>query len=260
MRSSSPRAEFAAGARAEVRLLPGVLPFGLIYGALALQAGIPPMAALAMSSIVLAGSAQFVGTQLFAAGAPGALIIVTTLVVNLRHVLYSAAVAPYLSRLRLRWKLLLAYLLTDEAYAMAITHYQQTETGNPPHSLRPLGAQRGNAGTRDDSLPSDQRHWFFLGAGVTLWTTWQVSTALGIYVGARIPESWNLEFALPLTFIALVRPAVTDRATAAAAIAAGVVAVLAHGLALRLGLIMAAGTGIGIGVLTERHPPAAPRP
>src|SRR5947209_20508280 len=98
--ATTARREFLAGARAEVPMLLGVLPFGLIYGALALQAGIPPMAALAMSSIVLAGSAQFVGTQLFAVGAPGALIILTTFVVNLRHMLYSASVAPYLSRLR----------------------------------------------------------------------------------------------------------------------------------------------------------------
>jgi len=238
MRDPSPRAEFAAGAKAEVPVLFGVLPFGLIYGALALQAGIPPGAALAMSSIVLAGSAQFIGTQLFAAGAPGALIILTTFIVNLRHMLYSASVAPYLSRLGLRWKLLLAYLLTDEAYAMAITHYQQTGIPTPAPTAR--------GGARED-----QRHWFFLGAGATLWTTWQVSTAIGLYVGARIPASWNLEFALPLTFVALVVPAVTDRATAAAAVAAGIVAVLAHGLALRLGLILAAVTGITVGILTE---------
>src|SRR5437016_9044259 len=139
MRDPSPRAEFAAGAKAEVPVLFGVVPFGLIYGALALEAGIPPGAALAMSSVVLAGSAQFVGTQLFAAGAPGALIILTTFIVNLRHMLYSASVAPYLSRLGLRWKMLLAYLLTDEAYAMTITHYQQTGT---PHRLCRLGAER----------------------------------------------------------------------------------------------------------------------
>ncbi|TMJ07829.1 MAG: AzlC family ABC transporter permease, partial [Bacillati bacterium ANGP1] len=186
MRDPSPRAEFAAGAKAEVPVLFGVVPFGLIYGALALQAGIPPGAALAMSSVVLAGSAQFVGTQLFAAGAPGALIILTTFIVNLRHMLYSASVAPYLSRLGLRWKMLLAYLLTDEAYAMTITHYQQT--GTPTPALPARGGAR-----------EDQRHWFFLGAGATLWTTWQVSTAIGLYVGARIPASWNLEFALPLT-------------------------------------------------------------
>src|SRR3989442_6176168 len=112
MRISSPRAEFAAGAKAEVPVLFGVLPFGLIYGALALQAGIPPMAALAMSSLVLARSAPFVGTPLFAAGAPPALIILTTFVVDLRHMLYSSSLAPHLSRLRLRWQLLLAHLRT----------------------------------------------------------------------------------------------------------------------------------------------------
>src|SRR3989454_10784074 len=251
MRISSPRAEFAAGAKAEVPVLFGVLPFGLIYGALALQAGIPPMAALAMSSIVLAGSAQFVGTQLFAVGAPGALIILTTFVVNLRHMLYSASVAPYLSRLRLRWKLLLAYLLSDEAYAMVITHYREKETQS---------GSRAVPQSRNDESELDQRHWFFLGAGVTLWTTWQVSTALGIYVGARIPESWNLEFALPLTFVALVRPAVTDRATAAAAIAAGGGARPWHAPGPPVWGAPWARGGVGLGILTERHPPAAPRP
>src|SRR2546422_10483171 len=116
MRDPSPRAEFAAGAKAEVPVLFGVLPFGLIYGALALQAGIPPMAALAVSSIGLAGSAPFVGTQLFAAGAPGALIILTTFVVNLRPKLFRAAVAPYPSRPPPRGQLLLGDLLSDEGY------------------------------------------------------------------------------------------------------------------------------------------------
>src|SRR2546430_15136327 len=121
MRDASPRAEFAAGAKAEVPVLFGVLPFGLIYGALALQAGIPPGAALAMSSIVLAGSAQVFGTQLFAAGAPGALIILTTFILNLRHMLYSAAVAPEPSRLGPRRELRPAYLPAGEACPMAVT-------------------------------------------------------------------------------------------------------------------------------------------
>ncbi len=231
----SPRAEFAAGVKAEAPLLLGVLPFGLIFGALAVAAGIPPAPALAMSSIVLAGSAQFVGTQLFSAAAPGPIILLTTFVVNLRHMLYSASLAPYVSRLRPAWKTLLAYLLTDEAYAVAVTHY--TETGN---------------GKRETRAGTDQRHWFFLGAGLTLWVTWQASTAIGIFLGARIPASLHLEFALPLTFMALVRPSVTDRATAAAALTAGVVAVLADGLTLRLGIIVAAVCGIAAGLLTER--------
>lgn len=238
MNDPGPRAEFAAGVKAEVPLLLGVLPFGLIFGALAVAAGIPPAPALAMSSIVLAGSAQFVGTQLFSAGAPGPIILLTTFVVNLRHMLYSASLASYVTRLGPAWKTLLAYLLTDEAYAVAITHY--TQSGG-----------RAVARSRE-GVAGDNRHWFFLGAAMTLWVAWQVSTAVGIFLGARIPASLHLEFALPLTFMALVRPAVTDRATAAAALTAGVAAVLADGLTLRLGMIVAAVCGIAAGLLTER--------
>lgn len=228
----SPKSEFVAGVKTELPILLGVLPFGLIYGALALQAGIPPAPALAMSSIVLAGSAQFVATQLFSAGTPGAVVLLSTCVVNLRHLLYSASVAPYVRRLRPAWKWLLPYLLTDEAYVVSILHYKS-------------GSGNGDRGT-------DNRHWFFLGAGLTLWATWQVSTAAGIFLGARIPESWSLDFALPLTFMALALPAITDRASVAAAVAAGVIAVVAADAPLRLGLIVAAVVGILVGLVAER--------
>ncbi len=233
----TPRREFAAGIRAELPILLGVLPFGLIYGALALQAGIPPAPALAMSSIVFAGSAQFVATQLIAAGASVGLLLLTTFVVNLRHLLYSASLAPYLRPLRPAWKAALAYLLTDEAYAVAITHYSQT---SPAPATPPSH--------RDEP---DHRHWFFLGAGLTLWTTWQASTAVGLYLGARIPTSWHLEFALPLTFLALARPAVTDRATAITVLVASVVGIVSYGLAMRLGIIVGAFAGIAAGIVAE---------
>lgn len=228
----SPKSEFAAGVKAELPILLGVVPFGLIYGALALQAGIPAAPALAMSSIVLAGSAQFVATQLFSAGTPGVVILLSTFVVNLRHLLYSASIAPYVQRLRPIWKWLLPYLLTDEAYVVSILHYGQV-SGN------------GKPGT-------DHEHWFFLGAGLTLWATWQLSTAVGIFLGARIPDSWNLDFALPLTFMALALPAITDRASAAATTTAGVLAVVAAGAPLKLGLIIAALVGIIAGLIMER--------
>lgn len=233
----TPRREFAAGIRAELPILLGVLPFGLIYGALALQAGIPAAPALAMSSIVFAGSAQFVATQLIAAGTPVGLLLLTTFVVNLRHLLYSASLAPYLRPLQPAWKAALAYLLTDEAYAVAITHYSQTSTA------RATPASNGDA--------PDHRHWFFLGAGLTLWTTWQGSTAVGLYLGARIPASWHLEFALPLTFLALARPAVTDRATMVTVVVASVVGIASYGLAMRLGIIVAALAGIAAGIVAE---------
>ena len=93
------RTEFLAGVRAELPILLGVAPFGMIYGALAIGAGLPRSAAQAMSSIVFAGSLQFVATQLFATGAPGLVLLLTTFIVNLRHMLYSASLAPYLQKL-----------------------------------------------------------------------------------------------------------------------------------------------------------------
>jgi len=128
-----------AGVRAESPLLVGVFPFGLIYGALALSSGLAPFPAQMMSSIVFAGSSQFVAAQLIHDSAPGLVIVLTIAVVNMRHMLYSASVAPYIEHLPTRWKALLAYLLTDEAYAATIIHYE--EEGFTPTS-----------------------HWFFLGA------------------------------------------------------------------------------------------------
>ncbi len=217
---------FLAGVRAEAPLLVGVFPFGLIYGALALASGLSPAAAQMMSSIVFAGSAQFVAAQLIHDAAPGLVIVLTITVVNLRHMLYSASIAPYIEHLPKRWKMILAYLLTDEAYAATIIHYE--EDGMKPTS-----------------------HWFFLGAGLSLWTIWQISTALGIFLGAAIPSSWPLDFALPLTFIAMVMPVLKDRPVVASALSAGVVALLAFSLPFKLGLILAALVGISIGTYLE---------
>jgi len=210
-------------------MLIGVLPFGMIYGALALSAGMPPQAAQAMSAIVFAGSSQFVTTQMV--GAPALVIILTIAIVNLRHLLYSASVAPYLQGLRPAWKWLLAYLLTDEAYAPTILRYEQGK--NEPET-------------------TDHKHWFFLGAGLTLWTGWQISTAIGIYLGTVIPATWSLDFTLAVTFIALVVPFLRDRAGVIAALTAGVVAVVTVGMPLKLGLVSAALAGIAAGMLAER--------
>jgi len=224
----SARSEFIAGLRAELPILLGVLPFGMIYGVLALQAGLPPVAALAMSSIVFAGSSQFIGTQLMAQGAGGFVIIATTFVVNLRHALYSASVAPFIKHVPLRWKVLLAYLLTDEAYAVVITRF-----------------------TQPDSAAALNKHWFYFGAGITLWSSWQISTAIGIFVGQLIPASWSLDFTLALTFIALVVPNLKDRASLAAAVSAGIMAAFSYAWPYRLGLFAAALTGIVVGMLVE---------
>ena len=118
----NPAAAFLLGVRALLPMLLGVAPFGVIYGVVALQSGIPPLAAVLMSSLVFAGSAQFLLAQLIGAGTPALLSIGAVGLINLRHALYSASVAPVLHNLPRRWKVLLAYLLTDEAYAAAIPH------------------------------------------------------------------------------------------------------------------------------------------
>jgi predicted branched-subunit amino acid permease len=142
--------------------------------------------------------------------------------------LYSASLAPYVASLPTRWKVLLSYLLTDEAYAPTIIHYEKE--GMTPHA-----------------------HWFWLGAGLVLWIDWQISTALGILLGAAIPASWSLslEFALPLTFIAMLVPVLKDRPAIAAALSAGAVALIAFSLPYKLGLILAALVGILVGTVLE---------
>lgn len=215
------------GVRAELPIALGVIPFGLIYGVLALAAGLTPMQAQAMSAIVFAGSAQFIGAQLIGGGAPLSVLWLTTFIVNLRHLLYSTSLGPDLGHLPRRWRWLLAYLLTDEAYAVTAVHY----------------ANR--------AIPLTHKHWYFFGAGFTLWAAWQLSTALGIFLGAEAPAAWGLDFTLALTFIGIVIPALKDRASVAAALSAGLMAVLAFHLPYKLGLMVAALTGIAAGLLWE---------
>ena len=229
MLAKTQKQEFWSGVRDETPILLGVVPFGLLFGALAISAHLSTFAAQAMSSIIFAGSAQFIAAQLVGTGTSGLVILMVVFVVNLRHALYSASVAPNVKHLKTGWKLLLSYLLTDEAYAVTITHYNK----------------------EGDSA---NKHWYFLGAGLTLWASWQVSTAVGIFIGAQIPPGWPLGFILPLTFIALVVPALRDRAGVAAALVSGAVGLLALGLPYKTGLLLAAMIGILTGLLVEGRP------
>jgi 4-azaleucine resistance transporter AzlC len=221
--------EFWLGVRDEAPILLGVAPFGLIFGALAIATNISVPVAQAMSSIIFAGASQIIAAQMIGAGTSVLVIILVVFVVNLRHALYSASVAPHVRYLSLRWKILLAYLLTDEAYAVTIRHYNQE--GDPVY-----------------------KHWYFLGAGLTLWATWQVSTALGIFIGGQLPQSWPLDFVLPLTFIAVIVPALKDKAGVAAAVTAALVGLLTLDFPFKTGLLVAAIIGILTGLLVEGTP------
>lgn len=222
----TPAAAFLLGVRALLPMLLGVAPFGVIYGVVALQSGIPALAAFLMSSLVFAGSAQFLLAQLVGAGAPALLSIGAVGLINLRHALYSASVAPVLHVLPRRWKLLLAYLLTDEAYAAAIPHL--------------LAAPK-----------SPMAHWILFGSGFALWAGWQLSTLAGVLIGAQLPSDLGLDFALPLTFIAIVVPLIDSRARLIAALTAGAAALLLVALPYKTGLFAAALSGMGAGALAQ---------
>jgi 4-azaleucine resistance transporter AzlC len=224
---SSIKNEFLRGVRAELPILLGVTPFGMIYGVLAAGAGLSLFDAQAMSAVVFAGSSQFMLVQLIQTGTPAIMMILTGFVINLRHALYSASIAPYTRHLSAFWKAVLSYLLTDEAYAVAIMRY------------------------RDDEVIT-RKHWFFLGAGLALWICWQISTAAGLFLGAQVPPAWGLDLTLALTFIAIAVPAIKDRPSLLSALSAGATALLTWNLPYKLGLIASALVGIGVGLWSEK--------
>lgn len=222
--------EFLAGCLDEAPLQLGVIPFGMLYGIGALAVGMPVWLAQLTSMLVFAGAAQLVIVQMLGAAAGALPMGLTAVLLNLRHMLYSASVAEHVRHLPRRWRVVLAYLLTDEAYAVAILRY-----------ARPAGPG------------PDLRHWYFLGCGLTLWGCWQLSTALGIAFGARIPPEWDIDFAVPLTFIALLTLLVKERAGQAAALVAALAVLALAALPYRLGLVLAIVLGLLAGAAVARR-------
>lgn len=222
------RNAFSAGFLAVVPIIPGVIPFGMICGVTGIKAGLSPDVVMGMSVLIFAGASQLATIQLLTAGALPLVILFTALVINLRFSMYSASLAPHFQHLPKRWRWPLAYLLTDQAYAMSINRY-----------------------LNDESAIRDREHWFYLGIAITMWLVWQPATAAGIVLGAAIPPSWSLSFAIPLTFMALLVPGLRDRPSLVAAMVGGSVAVIAAHLPFNLGLILAALSGICAGVIAE---------
>ena len=227
MNIPSPREELAAGAREIAPVLLGAIPFGFVAGVAAVASGLTPVEGMALSILSFSGIAQLIVCQLIAADSPALVAIAAAAVVSLRHMMYSAAISPHLAHLDRRWRALLAFLMTDQSFAMAVRHF--SEPGD-----------RSN------------RHWHVLGNSVTLYVFWQAAVAIGIALGAQIPANWSLDFAVVLTFIALLVPAVRTRADLAAAIVAAGVALIAAGLPYRLALVVASIAGIAAGMAIER--------
>ena len=188
--------------------------------------GIPPLVAMLMSLIVFAGASMVASAQLLAQDTPALLIVLATLFINMRFMMYSASLRLLFAALPLRWRLLVAYLQADNVYGMTLARF--AEHPQDPHKLE-----------------------YFLGAGVPIWVVWQLAVLGGVLIGAGVPPSWRLEFAAPLAFIAMTVPFLRERAMVAAALAAGVTVVAAAALPLRLNLVLAAVAGIAAGMLAE---------
>lgn len=212
-----------AGAAAVAPIAVGVIPFGLIAGAAAVDRGLTALDAVAFSLGVFAGAAQLAAIEVLGTGGSVAVAIVTALVINLRMMMYSASLSPWLAPETLARRLLAAYLLTDQAYGVALARYTDPAAGDMPEAGR---------------LP------FYLGAGATLWVTWQACTIVGAVVGGSIPDGVPLGFAIPLVFLALLPPAVTDRATVVAAVIGAAVATVGAQWPANLGMLAGALTGV----------------
>ncbi|MCP1675948.1 4-azaleucine resistance transporter AzlC [Natronocella acetinitrilica] len=215
-----------AGFRAIGPMLPGVVPFGMTAGIAALEAGLGPAVGIGLSIIVFAGAAQLVIAQLIGDGALPIIVVLTALVINLRMVMYSASLAPYFGNLSMAWKTTIAYLLTDQAYAVSITRFMA-------------------------GLDRKLRPWYYLGVAAPIWTVWLTATVLGVWVGAAIPEAWQIGFALPLVFLVLLVPVVRSRPSVIAAAVGGSVAVIAYSAPYHLGLTLGAIAGVVSGVMAE---------
>ena len=226
-RSDNRRSGFSDGAQAIGPLLLAIIPFGLVLGVAAAGSVIGGLLGIVTSQVIFAGAAQLVTVQLFESGTSAIVVIITALVVNIRHLMYSAALAPHFRDFPRRSRWLLPYLLTDQAFALSVLRYE-------------------------GDLDPEYKRWFFIGAGLGLWVPWQLATIGGVVLGAQIPESLGLEFAIPLVFLVLLIPVIQTRPGLTAAVVGGLVAVLAHDAPYGLGLVIGAVAGVLAGVALEK--------
>ena len=219
--------DLASGARAMAPWLAGVAPFGLVIGVAAAKADIATGAGWFTGPTIYGGSAQIAAIHLLDAGAAAVTVITTVLVINLRLVLYSAALANYWRGTPLWWRLLAGYLLVDPSFAVGIERYA-TEPGR----------RRG--------------HLHYLGGAVVLWVGWMVALAVGAFAGASVPEAMHLELLVPIYLIGVVVPQVRARATRRAVLVSAASAVALIAAPLHLGIAIGIVAGLVAGALPVR--------
>jgi predicted branched-subunit amino acid permease len=221
---------FVRGVRAGAPLLIVTAVWGVVTGVAMVNLGLSIAQATGMSLLVYSGSAQLATLPLIAGAAPIGVIWLTAAVVNLRFLIFSAALYPFFKRFSASRRLLLGSINTDIGFAIFLSRHAGAPT-----------AERG----------STAQVWFFLGISLSIWIVWQVTSITGVILAARVPPAWELGFAAIIALIALVIPMIAGAPTIVGALCAGAVAVAASGMPLRLGLLVAVLVGILAAMLTE---------
>jgi len=216
--------EFKNGCLQEIPLQLGVFPFGIAYGILGIEVGLTNIQTFLLSIIIFAGVSQIVFAQLFSTFTPSFMIVGTIGIVNLRHILYGVSLSSYLKKLSLKWRIILSYLITDEAFAISYKRFSEEKK-------------------------TKYMHFHLLGTGITLWTSWQISTLIGIFIGPSIPNSLNLEYVIPLSFIAIVVVSINTKIKLIIFIMSALLSILLRDLPWNLWIITSALISIIIGVL-----------
>lgn len=206
-----------------------VIPFGVIYGVVGVELGLSPLVTFAMSFIIFAGSSQIAFVQLYTAGASPLVMISSVLAINSRHFLYSAVLAQYLNKLNLYWKILLSYLMTDQAFSVSLSYFKKNQK-------------------------KTFSHYHMLGSGFTLWLLWQISTLSGIVLGNVIPEALGLEFAIPLTFLSLIIAELKKYDHLLIIIISGAISLITYNFPLKVYIILSAFVGlVAAFILTTKY-------
>jgi len=229
------RAAFRRGLRDSAPFLLVVGPFAALFGVVATEAGLDLAQVMGFSVLVIAGASQLTALQLMSEGAPVAIVLASALAVNLRMAMYSASLAPWIGPAPLWQRACAAYLLTDQTYAVSLAGFEAA----PAMTLR-------------------ARMAFYLGTMALIAPLWYAATLAGALAGRSIPEAWALDFAVPVTFLALIAPGLRTLAHLAAALAAVVLGLALAGLPYNAGLLVAAAAAMAVGAEVERRGFARP--
>jgi predicted branched-subunit amino acid permease len=228
MAATTPNSYFWRGIRDSLPFVFVAGPFGLLFGVLAVEAGLNLLETMTFTMTVFAGAAQFTALQLMQENTPTLIVLASALAVNLRVAMYSASLTPYLGAAPLWQRTLAAYFTVDQSYALSIVRFE----------LEP-------------EMTIAQRMAYFAGTVGLIAPLWYLATLAGAMMGAQIPESWALDFALPIAFLAMIAPMLRTPAHVIAALVSIVTAILAAGVPYNLGLLIAGFAGMVAGAQAE---------